>query len=356
MNPELQTILDAIEPVSHELDLRIQAHLDDLTKPQGSLGRLEEIATCYCRITRTPAPRIGKKIIFTFAADHGVAAEGVSAFPAEVTPQMVFNMLGGGAAVNVLARHAGAELRVVDIGVNHDFAGAEGLIQRKVRSGTANMAEGPAMTTGEAEAAVLIGARLARTARQEGATLLGTGEMGIANTTPAAALFAALIPCPPADVTGRGTGIDDQRLLHKIHVIEQALAVNQERLTDPLNILSAVGGLEIAGICGLCLGAAAERVPVVVDGFISSAAAFVACKMNPAVKDYLFFSHRSAEAGHSVFLERFQTEPVLDLGLRLGEGTGAALAMQVIEASIKIYNEMATFSRSGVTTGNEVLL
>ena len=352
MNEELKQIIDAIEPVAHELEPQIQAHLDDLTKPQGSLGRLEDIAMRYCMINQTLAPKLGKNIIFTFAADHGVAEEGVSAFPAEVTPQMVLNMVGGGAAVNVLGRHAGAENRVVDIGVNHDFGDLPGLVHRKVRPGTANMCKGPAMGLEEAEQALLIGARLAADAKQEGATLIGTGEMGIANTTAAAALFSVLIPCPPAEVTGRGTGIDDERLMHKTRVIEQALDMNKECLTDPLNILAAVGGLEIAGICGLCLGAAAERIPVVVDGFISSAAAYVACKLNPAVKDYLFFSHRSAEAGHAVFLDTFQTEPILDLGLRLGEGTGAALAINIIEASIKIYNEMATFSGAGVAESN----
>ncbi len=348
MNTELRNTIDSIKPAAHELEPQIQNHLDDLTKPRGSLGMLEEMAMRYCKIQRTLQPTLGKKIVFTFAGDHGVAAEGVSAFPAEVTPQMVFNMVAGGAAVNVLARHAGAENRVVDIGVNHDFENLPGLLHRKVRPGTDNMAKGPAMTIGEAEEAVLVGVRLAREAKAEGATLLGTGEMGIANTTPSAALFAALLELSAAEVTGRGTGIDDERLQHKTRIIEQALEKNKDRLTDPLNILAAVGGLEIAGICGLCLGAAAEHIPVVVDGFISSAAALVACKLNPAVKDYLFFSHRSAEAGHAVFLEHFQTAPILDLGLRLGEGTGAALAMGIIEAAVKISNEMATFSGAGV--------
>lgn len=352
MNNELQEIIKSISPIAHELEPKIQAHLDDLTKPKGSLGRLEEIAMRYCKINGTVTPKIGKKIIFTFAADHGVAEEGVSAFPAEVTPQMVLNMVGGGAAVNVLGRHAGAENRVVDIGVNHDFGELGGLIHRKVRAGTNNICTGPAMRVEEAEEALLIGIELAKDAKLEGATLLGTGEMGIANTTPSAALFSALIPCSPAEVTGRGTGIDDERLLHKINVIERALTVNKDQLTDPLHSLAAVGGLEIAGICGLCLGAASERIPVVVDGFISSAAAYIACMLNPAVKEVLFFSHRSAEAGHAIFLDAFQTEPLLDLGLRLGEGTGAALAMNIIEASIKLYNEMATFSGAGVAESN----
>lgn len=349
MNTELKNVIDAIEPVTDQLTAQIQAHLDDLTKPQGSLGKLETLALRYCKIRNTLQPELGKKRIYTFAADHGVAAEGVSAFPAEVTPQMVFNMLAGGAGVNVLSRHTGVENRIVDIGVNHDFENAPGLIHKKVRSGTANLRVGPAMSIEEAEQALLIGIELAKTAKAEGVGLLGTGEMGIANTTPSAALFAALLPCPVESITGRGTGINDEALDHKITVIKDGLKANKAALDSPLNTLAALGGLEIAGICGLCLGAASERIPIVIDGFISSAAAFVATKLNPNVKDYLYFSHRSAEAGHAVFLDMCETEPILDLGLRLGEGTGAALAIGIIESALKIYNEMATFSGAGVS-------
>jgi nicotinate-nucleotide--dimethylbenzimidazole phosphoribosyltransferase len=329
----------------------VQAHLDDLTKPPGSLCRLEEIAMRYCLATATTTPTLGKKAIFTFAGDHGVADAGVSAFPKEVTPQMVMNMLGGGAAINVLARHAGAEVHVVDIGVADPLEGAsEALIRRKVKPGTDNIAEGPAMSVDEARKAVEIGIELAANAAADGVALLGTGEMGIANTTPSSALFAALLPCDVESITGRGTGIDDDRLAHKITVIKKALEVNSERLASPLEALAAVGGLEIAGICGLILGGAAARVPVVVDGFISSAAALVACRMKPEVADYLFFSHMSAEAGHATFFEKFEAQPLLDLGLRLGEGTGAALAMTLVDAAIKLYNQMATFSSAGVAT------
>ncbi len=345
----ISELVKSVPPVNHSLEAEARAHLDRLTKPPGSLGRLEDIAVRYYCATGTAKPALGKKIIFTFASDHGVAAEGVSAFPKEVTPQMVMNMLGGGAAVNVLAAHAGAEVRVVDIGVDNPMAGAEGLIRRKIRSGTGNISKEPAMTIDEAVRAIEVGAELAREAVVEGAALIGTGEMGIANTTPSAALFAALLPASPSEVTGRGTGIGDESLSKKVQVVEGALSLHKESLSDPLQALAAVGGLEIAGICGLILGAASRRVPVVVDGFISSAGALVACQMCENAKDYLFFSHCSDEAGHRVFLSRFGVEPILDLGLRLGEGTGAALAMPIIEAAIKIYNEMATFDSAGVS-------
>jgi nicotinate-nucleotide--dimethylbenzimidazole phosphoribosyltransferase len=349
---DVREILKSIEPVPTDLDADIQAHLDDLTKPPGSLGRLEEIAARYCAITRTTRPRMGLKAIYTFAGDHGVAEEGVSAFPKEVTPQMVRNMLAGGAAINVLAQHVNAQVNVVDVGVEDPLDDAPRLIKKKVRPGTANIATGPAMTRDEAERAVMIGVNLARDAVSRGVTLFGTGEMGIANTTPSSALFAALLPCPVEEITGRGTGVDDEGLQRKIRVIKQALSTNRVHLTDPLETLAALGGLEIAGICGLVLGAASSRVPVVVDGFISSAAALVACRLNEAVPGYIFFSHRSAETGHSTFLRLFGAETILDLGMRLGEGTGAALAMSVIEAAVKVYNEMATFSGAGVSEKN----
>ncbi len=344
----LDPVLAAIEPVSRTIEPEVQAHLDDLTKPRGSLGRLESLAMQYCLARQTDKPDVGKKRICCFAGDHGVAATGVSAFPAEVTPQMVRNMLAGGAAINVLSRHANAELVVIDIGVNDPLENAPGLCRLKVRSGTGNIAEGPAMTLAEAAQAVMHGVELAETAAADGVTLLGTGEMGIANTTPATALFAAYFNLPVESITGRGTGIDDARLQHKTQVIQQALEVNRARLTDPLSTLAALGGLEIAGICGLILGAAARRIPVVVDGFISTAGAAAAFALKPEVRDYLFFSHLSREQGHRQALAAFHARPLLDLDMRLGEGTGAALAMTLIEAAVKIYNEMATFSSAGV--------
>lgn len=348
MNEDLKTLMDSIVPVNRDLEPRIMAHLNDLTKPPGSLGKLEEIALAVGLIRGSEHPQVGRKVIFTFAGDHGVSEEGLSIAPKEVTRQMVLNMLAGGAAVNVLARHAGAENRVVDIGVDFDFGAPAGLIDRKVRRGTANIRRGPAMEVAEAEQAMLAGAELATQAADEGVVLLGTGEMGIGNTTPTSALMAALLPCEVEDITGRGTGVSDDVLRRKIEVIREALTVNRDRLGDPLSALAAVGGLEIAGIAGLVLGGASRRVPVVVDGFISSAGALVACRFCPAARDYLFFSHRSDEKGHALFLQLFEAEPLLSLNLRLGEGTGAALAMTVIDAALKIYNEMATFSGAGV--------
>lgn len=347
-NETIEQTLARIQPVNQELAPAIEAHLNNLTKPLKSLGCLEELARQYCLATNTTKPQLGKKRIYCFAADHGVADEGVSAFPKAVTPQMVLNMLAGGAAVNVLTRHAGAELVVVDMGVDDPLEGAQGLIRKKVAQGTASIARGPAMTIDQARQAVETGIELAAEAARDGVTLLGTGEMGIANTTPAAALFAAYLDCPPATVTGRGTGIDDVRLAHKCQIIEQALAINAAHMTDPLATLAALGGFEIAGICGLILGAAAQRIPVVVDGFISTAGALAAIRICPTAMDYLFFSHLSQEQGHRIVMEKLTIRPVLDLDMRLGEGTGAALAMPVIEASIKIYNEMATFDSAQV--------
>ena len=345
----LDQTVAGIVPVDRELAKDITGHLDNLTKPPGSLGRLEELVVQYCLAAHTKHPKTGKKVIFTFAGDHGVVDEGVSAFPKDVTPQMVMNMANDGAAVNVLARHVGADVCVVDVGVDTLLPETPGVIAKKVRRGTANMTKGPAMTPAEAITAVEVGIELALKAADEGAYLLGTGEMGIGNTTPSSALFAVLLPCDVSDITGRGTGIDDEKLAHKVNIIETAIAVNEAFFTDPINILAAVGGLEIAGICGLILGAVSKKVPVVVDGFISSAAALVACRICEPVKDYLFFSHLSAEAGHCVFMKQFGIQPILDLGMRLGEGTGAALAMSLIDASIKIYNEMATFDSAGVS-------
>jgi nicotinate-nucleotide--dimethylbenzimidazole phosphoribosyltransferase len=345
----LKDTIEAVRPVDRSLAPKAQAHLDRLTKPPGSLGRLEELAIRYCLVQDTLAPRLRAKRIFAFAADHGVAEEGVSAFPKAVTAEMVRNMMSGNAAVNVLGRHARADVRVVDIGVDARFDDTDRLVCKKVRNGTDNIAKGPAMSEAEARCAVETGIRLAQAACGDGVSMVGTGEMGIANTTPSSAIMAALLPCDIDDVVGRGTGIDDRVLENKVAVVRRALAVNSDRLTSPLATLAAVGGLEIAGIAGLILGAASLRMAIVVDGFISSAAALVACRMAEAAGDYLFFSHRSAEAGHRIFFRVMATEPLLDLGMRLGEGTGAALAMHLIEAGVKIYNEMSTFDAAGVS-------
>jgi len=347
----LQKTLSRIEPVEEALLAKAQAKLDQKTKPLGSLGRLEEVARRVAAITRDLSPKIDKKVIYTFAGDHGVVAEGVSAFPKEVTPQMVLNFLAGGAGVNVLARHAGAEVRVVDIGVDYDFEPAPGLTIAKVAHGTRNLAKESAMTTAEAVAAIEVGIALAEEAKAEGVTILGTGEMGIGNTTPSSAIIAALSGCSVAEVTSRGTGINDSALQRKVEVIEAALALHRPNAEDPLEVLTKLGGLEIAGIAGLVLGAAANRIPVVVDGFISTAGALIATEMHPAVKDYVFAAHASVEIGHALMLQRIGAEPLLDLKLRLGEGTGAALAMSLLEAGVRVLNEMATFAEAGVSEG-----
>lgn len=352
---QLQEVLNSIKPVDESRSMAIQSRLDNLTKPQGSLGRLEELAKRYCLITGKDKPSITHKIIFTFAGDHGVTEEGVSAFPKEVTPQMVFNFLRGGAGVNVLARHAGARVIVVDVGVDYDFEPAEGLEISKVGRGTRNMTKGPAMTRQEAEQAISAGVEIVEKYRAD-LDIIGTGDMGIGNTTPSSAIVSVITGMAPELVTGKGTGIDDGSLKNKINVIRRAIAINQPDRKDPLDVLSKVGGYEIAGIAGLILGAARRRIPVVVDGFISTAGALIAAEMNPLVKGYLIAAHQSVEIGHRAMLERLEQRPLLDLHLRLGEGTGAALGISLVEAGVKILTQMATFADAGVTekTGETV--
>jgi len=348
----LDATLALIKPVDQVLLAATQALLDNKTKPLGSLGRLEEFGRRYAAILGSTQPALGKKVIFTFAGDHGVVAEGVSAFPAEVTPQMVFNFLNGGAGVNVLARHAGAEVRVVDMGVNFDFGAVDGLIDRKVARGTKNLANGPAMSREEAITALEAGIALALEAKADGITMLGTGDMGIGNTTPSSAIIAAFSGKSVRELTHRGTGINDAALEKKISAIEKGLTVNQPDPADPVDVLAKVGGFEIAGIAGLVLGAAAAGIPVVVDGFISTAGALIASELHPSVKEYIFAAHKSVEIGHTFMLERIGAEPILDLQLRLGEGTGAALAMTLIEAGVKVLTEMASFADAGVSEQN----
>jgi nicotinate-nucleotide--dimethylbenzimidazole phosphoribosyltransferase len=343
--------LARIKPVNQELLAQTQTRLDNKTKPPGSLGRLEEFARRIVAISGNQNPDLTKKVIFTFAGDHGITDEGVSLFPKEVTPQMVLNFLAGGAGINVLARHVGADVRVVDVGVDYDFADTVGLINKKVARGTKNFANGPAMTREETVAALTVGIELAEQCRAEGVGLVGTGEMGIGNTTPSSAIIAIISGKTVAEVTHRGTGIGDAALVNKIRVIEQGLALNKPDPNDPLDVLAKVGGLEIAAIAGLVLGCAANSIPVVIDGFISTAGALIASELHPNVRDYIFAAHQSVEIGHSFMLERIGVEPILDLRLRLGEGTGAALAMTLIEAGVKVLNEMATFEQAGVAQG-----
>ncbi len=353
METELKEKLASVQPIKKEFLALAQARLDRLTKPLGSLGELEEIAKRYVGIVEDLHRRVKRKLIFTFAGDHGVTAEGVSAYPKEVTPQMVYNFIRKGAAINVLAGHVGAEVVVVDIGVDHDFKALEGLYIRKIARGTANMCQGPAMSRDQAIQAISVGLEMADDALSREADLVGTGDMGIGNTTASSAILACLAGLPVGLVTHRGTGIDDATLMRKIKTIETALEVNRPDLKDPVDVLAKVGGFEIAGIAGLIIGCAAHRIPVVVDGFISTAGAMIAVALNNRIKDYLFASHQSVEVGHQFMWEYIGQKPILNLSMRLGEGTGAALAMSVIEASVKVLNEMATFDEAGVSEARE---
>jgi nicotinate-nucleotide--dimethylbenzimidazole phosphoribosyltransferase len=320
-----------------------------LTKPPRALGRLESLSIRLAGITGNPLPSMARKAVAVMAGDHGVVAEGVSAFPSEVTPQMVYNLLAGGAAINVLGRHVGARVIVTDVGVADDLSGVDGLRHRKVRPGTANMAVGPAMTRDEAIHAFEVGIELVEEESARGLDLIATGEMGIGNTTPSSAIIASLTGLPVARVTGRGTGISDAGLAVKIAVIERALAVNTPDPRDPIDVMAKVGGLEIAALAGVMLGAAAHRVPVVMDGFISGAAALVAARLCRTAAEYILPSHLSVEIGHQVVFAELGLTPLFDLEMRLGEGTGAALAMFIIDAAAKILSEMATFDSAGVS-------
>jgi nicotinate-nucleotide--dimethylbenzimidazole phosphoribosyltransferase len=348
----METLRDTIQKIkepNREYGEIAKRHLDKLAKPVGSLGMLEDIAERLSVITENRSSFINKKVIFTFAGDHGVTEEGISAYPREVTAQMVLNFIRGGAAINVLARHAGAEVVVVDIGVDHDFGEVPGLLGMKVVRGTANMMRGPAMTREEALKCLKVGILLADGYATKGYNLIGAGDMGIGNTTPSSAIAAVLTGRGVPEVTGRGAGLDDAALQNKIRVIEEAIRINRPDRNDAVDVLAKVGGAEIGGIAGLILGAAADRIPVLIDGLISTAGALIACSLEPRVKHYLFAAHNSVEAGHAVMLEALGLSPILDLGMRLGEGTGAALAMGIIEASQRIYREMATFGDAGVS-------
>lgn len=347
---DLKETIEKIVPLREEYFDLAQKRLDNLTKPLGSLGRLEALAKQLVAITEKAMPAIEKKVVFTFAGDHGVTGEGVSAYPKEVTPQMVFNFISGGAGINVLARHAGADVVVVDIGVDYDFGVLEGLVSRKVVKGTRNMMRGPAMTDDEALRCLQVGIDLANDYAGKGYQLFGTGDMGIGNTTPSSAIASVMTGRPVAEVTGRGTGINDASFQRKIEVIEESIRLNRPDPSKALDVLAKVGGAEIGGIAGLVLGAAANRIPVVIDGFISTAGAMIAYGLEPKTREYMIAGHRSVEIGHKAMLERIGLSPVLDLDLRLGEGTGAALAMHMIEAGLRIYREMATFGEAGVST------
>ncbi len=326
-----------------------------LTKPPGSLGRLEELATRLAAITGQPRPRLEQRVIVVAAADHGVTARGVSAYPAEVTGQMVANFLAGGAAINVLADHAGARVRVVDAGVATDTGSDPRLETIRLGPGTADMTAGPAMSRELAERALAAGIAIVEDERAAGLDLVGCGEMGIGNTTSAAAIISAVTGRPPATVTGRGTGIDDATHALKVDAVETALRVNRPDPADGVELLAKVGGFEIGVLAGVYLGAAARGVPAMVDGVISGSAALIATAIEPNVREYLIASHRSPEPGHTATLEALQLDPLLELDMRLGEGTGAALGMTICVAACRLLDEMATFEEAGVADSDSVV-
>jgi nicotinate-nucleotide--dimethylbenzimidazole phosphoribosyltransferase len=324
-----------------------------LTKPEGSLGRLEEVANRCLAIFEGQPFSVSNARIVVFAGDHGVCAEGVNPFPQAVTTQMVLNFVRGGAAINCLARTCGVELKIVDVGVIGPLQPSPEFINRNVAHGTRNFCDGPAMTREETYAALRVGIDMAKESASDGCTLLGFGEMGIGNTTPASAIAAVLTQSPVREVVGRGTGADNGCLQRKISAIERGLEFHREHLKDPFDILANIGGLEIAAMCGFCLGAAANRRPVLADGLIATSAAALAVQMQPAVKDYLFVAHASTEPGHAPLFELIGHQPLLHLGMRLGEGTGVALAMKVVQAATAAFNEMATFESAAVSAKND---
>jgi nicotinate-nucleotide--dimethylbenzimidazole phosphoribosyltransferase len=329
-----------------------KARQETLTKPPGSLGRLEDISIRVAGIQGKARPQIERKAIITMAADHGVVAEKIGNWPQEVTAQMVANFLRGGAGINVLARQAGARVVFVDMGVAGDLPPHPQLIVRKIGHGTKNMCLGPAMTPEQAVRSIKTGIEIVNNEVDKGLDIVGTGDMGIGNTTASSAVLAAMTGQAPARVTGRGTGLSDEQLTHKVDVVRRALAANRTDPSAPLEVLAKVGGFEIGGLAGVMLGAAARRVPVVVDGFISGAAAVIAAALVPRLKDYLIAAHASAEAGHPLMLKHLGLRPLLDLEMRLGEGTGAALGIIIVEAAIRTLNEMATFAEAGVSEGD----
>lgn len=354
MELKLQEVIEGIEPVSNEWRTKARDYLNKLAIPRGSLGELLTIAEQLAAIKQNLKPSVKNKTVVTMAGDHGVVAEGVSAFPQEVTPQMVANFVAGGAAINALARAVGADVVVVDMGVNADLSELvkeDKIISHKVDYGTRNMSREPAMTREQAIQALESGIAIAGRLVSEGTELLATGDMGIGNTTASSALLAVFSGLPVHEVTGRGTGISDEALQNKTEVIEKALELHKPNAGDPVEVLAKVGGFEVGGIAGLILGAAYHGVPVVIDGFISSAGALLAKALAPHSVDYMIAAHQSMEYGHRFMLRELGLRPLLNLNLRLGEGTGAALAMNIVEASSRVMSEMLTFADAGVTEG-----
>lgn len=353
---KIKETIDRIKPLKTEFISKAQKRLDRLTKPKGSLGMLEKFAARIVTITENMTPRFEKKTVIVMAGDHGVVDEGVSAYPKEVTVQMVYNFLRGGAAINVLAKSVNAKVIVVDMGVAGEIeehatrTAANRLISRKIRSGTDNIYRGPAMPKEQASQSIRSGIEIFESEyASNGIDLLVPGDMGIGNTTPSSAIIACMTDSKSAEVVGRGTGIDDARLKHKIEVIEKAIEINRPDPCDSIDVLAKVGGYEIGGIAGLILAAASLRVPVIIDGLISTAGALIAYGLSPTVNQYIFAGHKSAEIGHQVALDKLGLSPILDLDMRLGEGTGAVLSMNILDASVRLLNEMATFEEAGVS-------
>lgn len=350
----LQDVLDSIQPIDESMVEQAKEHTAKLAVPPRALGRLHDIGEKLCGIMRTQDPDVASKAVIVMAGDHGIVDEGVSAFPQEVTGEMVKNFLAGGAGINCLCRHVGAKVIVVDIGMKVDptslgLETSDIFFSHKIAPGTENFAKGPAMTKEQAEKAILCGFERASALINEGVQVLGTGDMGIGNTTPSAAIGAVLTGAGLDDMTGRGTGVDDQGLKRKKSAIQKGIDVNQPNPKDGLDVLAKVGGYEIAGIAGIVLAAAYHKKPVVIDGFISTAGALIAQALCPLAGQYMFAGHCSEEPGHKLMLDHLGLKPILDLGLRLGEGTGGALAMNILEASVKVFKEVLTFEQAGVT-------
>ena len=353
MSESLSKIVEMIKPLDKGAMAEAQARQDQLTKPPGSLGRLEELSIQLAGIQGRSIPQIRHKVIITMAGDHGVVAEKVGNWPQEVTAQMVYNFLNGGAGINVIARQVGARVVVVDMGVATELGPNPQLLSRKIAPGTQNITQGQAMTREQAVRAIETGIEIVAAEVAKGLDIVGTGDMGIGNTTASSAVCAVMIGKPVAEVTGRGTGITDEQLVHKIEVIERALAVNHPDPKQPLDVLAKVGGFEIGGLVGVMLGAAAHRIPVVIDGFISGAAALIATALSPKLKDFLIAGHVSVEIGHKWLLRHLGLKPLLDFDMRLGEGTGAALGIFLAETSARVLAEMATFAEAGVSQEEE---
>jgi nicotinate-nucleotide--dimethylbenzimidazole phosphoribosyltransferase len=349
----LNQTIEKIRTLDQEAMGAAKDRQNNLTKPAGSLGRLEKVSIQLAGILRDPMPKINDKVVIIMAGDHGIVTAGVSAYPQEVTSQMVLNFIHGGAAINALAGHIKARILVVDMGIAFEFEPHPGLVSNKIAKGTQNMLEGPAMTLEQAEAAVMVGIEVVNAEIEKGLDIVGTGDMGIGNTTPSAAIAAVLTGESPAKIAGRGTGVDDEGFVRKISAIETAIRVNKPDPKDGLDILAKVGGFEIGGLTGVILGAAAHNKAVMLDGFVSTAAAMIAVSIAPEVRQYLISAHRSQEYGHQLMLDWLELDPLVDLHLRLGEGTGAALGISIAEAACKVLSEMTTFAEAGVSEKEE---